>query len=975
MSTGSNILNCPVSIGQLPIVKIGLEKQRIGVIAKNLNSFLSLLTQTSFVNNVVRNYRIGGGDESTILSSEGSSDEEYNSIQDMMRYDGDLFENEITSDSSSTVSLDGIHHKIPDNTDELIDSSFLEDEGNDDNTTENALSKGKTSHSQEETNEQFTLEIESNEGDDEKEDLDDEIENNKQDSSNDEAEINENETKKEKEPQENSDIDAANEQLNNNDEIIYIMSSSETDENKQNTSEEKVKTNNDSTEITENTEDLESDSETLSSSIAERPNQRHRNNSFGYDSEIKMNKDSMNAIINDNSLPNSFPYSRRYTDDFERVNKSEYNIRRYSYASSINSTLTTVSASPFAIRTMFQQQETQNSYNQWFDEICKRDNINLDNSDEIEKKLLQEDSVLIRSSSMSSNRSNNRKYFSLDGYPLNYYDNKSNSKRSSKGSSLMQNKYNQRPITLWDSILDKNRQTAYDKTSSVIASSPSEKMVQNTTNSENNNEKTVVGNELPPSVTKTVTGTRTSTGSGVGSGVGTGKQKLHKKSSNKLSVKSISHTLSKSASAAPKQIKRKIKENASLQKLKLKDSKLKNKESFGHHHSNQKSALYSKKMMNNDMLPPTSSALSKNISSSSRTKMSSPLSQNRSHPENYLKPRKNVPTTVTTMMTISNHNSSMVSKTSPKIPSKLHQNIGVNRYRTNSSPAPMYSSGRMYNKDYYIKQNINKPSSTIINVQSNSSTDNKENYSINANKNTPDTNNTKKQGIPELQINTAVSKKESKDSIKTAPATLENSIFGNFFSAKKFPKFNGFNFFTSIPIVAKLLNLDTKENESNTTTNGDTNKEKDVDSKPTTDSKNNLPIDISQQNANGHTLVKSPEKSTLSTYTNNSGNINYISSAALASQILEKERKGIPEPEQWLQKQVKARAYAIAVANAVAKRNSTQKSNDYSQYTTKFTPTNHIRKHPDTAILPTDDILNKEIERRKLMEDEDYFIL
>jgi len=117
--------------------------------------------------------------------------------------------------------------------------------------------------------------------------------------------------------------------------------------------------------------------------------------------------------------------------------------------------------------------------------------------------------------------------------------------------------------------------------------------------------------------------------------------------------------------------------------------------------------------------------------------------------------------------------------------------------------------------------------------------------------------------------------------------------------------------------------------------------------------------------------VKSPEKSTLSTYTNNSGNINYISSAALASQILEKERKGIPEPEQWLQKQVKARAYAIAVANAVAKRNSTQKSNDYSQYTTKFTPTNHIRKHPDTAILPTDDILNKEIERRKLIEDED----
>ncbi|OUM58725.1 hypothetical protein PIROE2DRAFT_15922 [Piromyces sp. E2] len=695
----------------------------------------------------------------------------------------------------------------------------------------------------------------------------------------------------------------------------------------------------------------------------------------------------MSAIVNDNSLPNSFPYNRRFTDDFERLNKSEFNIRRYSYASSINSTLTTVSASPFAIRTMFQQQETQMSYNQWFDEICKRDNINLDNSDEIEKKLLQEDSVLLRSSSISSSRSNNRKYLSLDGYPLNYYDNKSNAKRSSKTNSYVQNKHNQRPMSLWDSILDKNRQTSHDKTSPVSPSSPTtEKILSNPmNNTENNNderEKNISNKELPPSLNKTNTDKIR-------------KQKHHKKSNNKLSVKSISHTLSKSASAAPKQIKRKIKENASLQKLKLKDSKLKNKESFTHHHSNQKSTLYSKKMMNNnDMLPPTSSALSKNISSSSssRAKISSPLSQNRNHPENYLKPRKNVPTTVTTMMTISNnlnhtHNSSIVSKTSPKIPSKLHQNIGVNRYRTNSSPVPMYSN-RLMNKEYYIKQNVNKSTNlTTPHPNSNTTLENKENSNVHANTLPNNTKKSSKPEIPSLQINTNVSKKESKDSIKTAPATFENTLFGNLFGVKKFPKFNGFNFLTNIPIFAKLLNLDTKESDSNSNPNkkegtttiitSSTTTTTTTTAKPITDNKNNLPIDISQQGGNSHSIVKSPEKSTLSTYTNNSGsgNINYISSAALASQILEKERKGIPEPEQWLQKQVKARAYAIAVANAVAKRNSTQKNNDYSQYTTKFTPTNHIRRHHETAVLPTDDILNKEMERRKLMEEEDYFIL
>jgi len=951
----SNLLSCPIIIGQLPIVKIGLEKQRIGVIAKNLNSFLSLLTQTSFVNNVVRNYRIGGGDESTILSSEGSSDEEYNSIQDMMRYDGDFFESEITSESSSTVSLDEVHHKISENGEDLIDTSFLDENNEDDeNTKKNTLSKGKNSQSQEETNEQFTLEIESNEGDDEKDDLDDEFENKSQDFGSDITETNKIEAKKEKENYEanNENLNSVEEPLKTNNEIIYIETS-ETDEDKKNITEE-VKSN------VENSEHKESDNETLSSSVADIHN-RHSCD-FGYDSDVKIdNKDYLNAVINDNSLPNSFPY-RRYTDDFDRMNKSEFGVRRYSYASSMNSTLTTVSASPFAIRTMFQQQETQMAYNQWFDEICKRDNIKLDNSDEIEKKLLQEDSVLLRSASISSSRSNQRKYYSMDGYSLNHHDNKSNSIRTSKNNSFIQGKYNQRPLSLWDSILDKNRQTA-------MVSSPSEKYI--TINVENTNEKGANMNELPPSSESDILM----------------KHKLHKKSSNKLSVKSISHTLSKSASAAPKQIKRKLKENASLQKLKIMDSKLKNKESLGHLHSSQKSPLYSKKLMNNnDLISPTSSALSKNISSSSsRTKVSSPLSQNRK-PENYLKPRKNVPTTVTTMMTISNnlnhtHNSSIVSKTSPKIPSKLHQNISVNRYRTNSSPAPIYTpSNRMINKDY-MKQNVSK-----MNSNNNESTDNKENSNINANLSTPNSNhnenNMTKTETPSttpnasiLQINSTLSKKESKDSLKLTPSPFENTIFGNLFSAKKFPKFNGFNFFTSIPIVAKLLNLDTKEAENNSNTSKDEEK-KDATNKPTADSKNNLPINISQQGNNHTTIEKSPEKSTLSTLTNNSGTINYISSATLASQILEKERKGIPEPEQWLQKQVKARAYAIAVANAVAKRNNSQKNNDYSQYTTKFTPTNHVRKHPhNAAVLPTADILNKEIERRKFMEDEDYFIL
>ncbi|OUM58724.1 hypothetical protein PIROE2DRAFT_15921 [Piromyces sp. E2] len=276
LGIGSNILNNPVSIGQLPIVKIGLEKQRIGVIAKNLNSFLSLLTQTSFVNNVVRNYRIGGGDESTILSSEGSSDEEYNSIQDMMRYEGDFFESDLTSDSSSTISLDGIHRKLPDSSNELIDSSYLEDEGNEDSTTENDLSKEKTSPSKEETetNEQFTLEIESNEGDDEKDELDDEIEDKIPHYRNEETETNEQETKKEQENNDNNNenINSVKEQLNNNDEIIYIMSANETDEDKKNKTEEEEKSN------TDHTEELESDNETLSSSIADRHNPCHRNN-------------------------------------------------------------------------------------------------------------------------------------------------------------------------------------------------------------------------------------------------------------------------------------------------------------------------------------------------------------------------------------------------------------------------------------------------------------------------------------------------------------------------------------------------------------------------------------------------------------------------------------------------------------------------------------------------------------------------
>jgi aldehyde:ferredoxin oxidoreductase len=130
---------------------------------------------------------------------------------------------------------------------------------------------------------------------------------------------------------------------------------------------------------------------------------------------------------------------------------------------------------------------------------------------------------------------------------------------------------------------------------------------------------------------------------------------------------------------------------------------------------------------------------------------------------------------------------------------------------------------------------------------------------------------------------------------------------------------------------------------------------------------------------------KSPEKSTFSTYTNNSGNnINYVTSSTLASQILEKERKGIPEPEQWLQKQVKARAYAFAVANAVAKRN-TQKGinhNDYSQYTTKFTPTNHLpftQKQPKTSVETTTVVATKyhkdDTKRKQFVEDDAFFML
>jgi len=418
------------------------------------------------------------------------------------------------------------------------------------------------------------------------------------------------------------------------------------------------------------------------------------------------------------------------------------------------------------------------------------------------------------------------------------------------------------------------------------------------------------------------------------------------------------------------------------------------------------SNLYSKKI-NNDMLPPPSSALSKNISSSStsRAKISSPLSQNRIHPENYLKPRKNVPTTVTTMMTISNntHNSSIISKTSPKIPSKLHQNIGVNRYRTNSSPAPMYTSRSSIHRDYYIKQNMNKASTTTSNVtittnsKINTSTDNKENSNINANTTNTDNNNTNTNvntntnsninstdNKPEtLQINTSIPKKESKDSIKTAPPMTtnnDNSIFNfnNLFGTKKY-KFNGLSFLTSIPIVAKLLNLDKENSDNNNSTNNTKEANEDTSKSSTENNKNNSPIDISNGITNKG-LAKSPEKSTLSTYTNNSGNnINYISSSKLALQILEEERKGIPEPEQWLQKQVKARAYAIAVANAVAKRN-TQNSNNYSQYTTKFTPSNHLysissqRKSStnDSTEIPT---YKKETERKNYIEEDDYFIL
>eukprot|EP00833_Pecoramyces_ruminatium_P002782 jgi/Orpsp1_1/1176814/evm.model.c7180000059139.1 len=966
LGIGSNLLTRPVSIGSLPIVKIGLEKQRIAVIAKNLNSFLSLLTQTSFVNNIVRNYRIGGGDESTILSSEGSSDEEYNSIQDMMRFDDDILENDISS-TSSTISLEGVNNKLSGSSDDLIESSFLNDEDveeddieNNDNEFEDEKETVKDEKSQENSNEQFSIEVESNEGDDEREDFDSNNDNDKSDN-----EISNKKGKKENNEKHNrNSVNTIKEGLKENDEIINVISENENKPESENKIEDENENENEieieiENETKNNIKDksnkeemdqLDSDSETLSSSITDRHNHCHRNNGFGYDSDVKIKSqnDSIDIIINDNSLPNSFPNNKRFTEDYEKMNKSEMNIRRYSYASSINSTLTTVSASPFAIRTMFQQQETQICYNQWYDEICKRDNINLDNSDEIEKKLLNNDNTVLRSPSISSMRSNNRKYFSMDSYQLNkaYYDNKQNVK----------------PIS-----------------------------------------------ELPPSssVLKETDKNRKQ------------KSSKSKKSNNKLSVKSISHTLQKSATQAPKQIKRRLKENASLQKLKLDGSllpnKSKNKEVSNHHHSSQKSSSpYTKKLMNsNELLPPPSSALSKNISSSSRAKISSPLSQ-RNHQEGYLKPRKNVPTTVTTMMTISNnlnhtHNSSVVSKTSPKIPSKLHQNLSVNRYRTNSSPAPIYSSksnSRIISKDNGIRQNYNirtLPTTMISNsnVNASPSIDNKENINTKINTNTTtDVTTTKinKQQPESLQINTSLSKKDSKDSVKTAtPKTAppffntENSIFNNLFGTKKFTKFNGLNFLTNIPIVAKLLNLDKDNDSNNNNNNNNNNNSNNNDTNQTTEAnksskenqdnnKNNLPINISRQGSAHKYFEKSPEKSTFSTYTNNSGNINYISSSTLALQILEKERKGIPEPEQWLQKQVKARAYAIAVANAVAKRNTQKNNNDYSQYTTKFTPTNHLhtsQRQPKASVETTTVTTSyrNDSEKKSLVEDDDFFML
>jgi len=1035
MGTGSNILNRPVSVGSLPIVKIGLEKQRIAVIAKNLNSFLSLLTQNSFVSNIVRNYRIGGGDESTVLSSEGSSDEEYNSIQEMMRFDGDLFENGMTSDSSN-LSLEDGQYKLSEDSNELISSPLLEDEEEEDDNTnddenefefEDEKETVRNEESQENTDEQFTLEIESNEGDDEREDSEKESDGEDED-----EDIEEQKSIKKK----------GHKSLKGNDEFIYVLSGNENED-------EKVKNSSSDNKEEEEIDSLGSDNETLSSSITDR---RHPNNNFGYDSEIRLksHNDSIDVLGNDNSLPNSFPYHRRYFDDYERMNKSEMNFRHYSYASSINSTLTAVSASPFAIRTMYQQKETQKAYIQWYDEICKKENINLDNSDEIEKKLLNGGSVL-RSSSVSSVRSNNRKYLSMDGYQLNKtsYDSLKRN-RSLSSSSHGPTKHNQRPVSLWDSILGKNRPVGFDKSSSILTNSPDEKVndsIININNNDNtNNENSNNSNNNNNNVNNNSNGNSNSNSKDNENSKETTdknaglhpvnvvsannnknrKHKSSKKSNSKLSVKSISHTLTKSASKAPKQIKRKLKGNTSLQKLKLKDnshqnSKSKNKESSSsHHYSNQKTtSLYSKKMIyKNEMLPPPSSALSKNISSYSRTKVSSPLSQ-RNHPDNYLNPRKNVPTTVTTMMTISNN----LSHTSPKIPSKLHQNVIINRYRTNSSPAQIYSNKSNNRTMNTLRQNINNnnnnnnqrvsptttttnPSIIITNSSSNIKSssiisDNKENISSNKNTiatevNTNIVKGDKQQKGP-LQINTSLPKKESNDTIttpKTAPLffSSENNFLNNLFGTKKFTKFNGLNFLTNIPIVAKLLNLDKESDDNNNTSNKEnTNSNSDHvnSSMENQNNKNNLPIDISQQGVNTHSnFEKSPAKSTFSTYTNNSGTtINYVTSSTLAQQILEKERKGIPEPEQWLQKQVKAKAYAIAVANAVAKRN-TQKNNnnhnihDYTPYTTKFIPTNHLpitSKHSKTSVetskTTTTNALNNNKERKAFVEEDDYFML
>lgn len=118
-----------------------------------------------------------------------------------------------------------------------------------------------------------------------------------------------------------------------------------------------------------------------------------------------------------------------------------------------------------------------------------------------------------------------------------------------------------------------------------------------------------------------------------------------------------------------------------------------------------------------------------------------------------------------------------------------------------------------------------------------------------------------------------------------------------------------------------------EENSSNifNTKSGDT-KNNDLSKLNSSSNLHNSPIAIlSKSGGDGESTIHSPEKYMENTL-NNHHPSSVIPSYILALQILENERQGLPEPEQWLQKQARARAYAVAVANVVAKKKEQMKN-------------------------------------------------